>query len=227
MLSVVFKIFRLNILVLTFVLSNSLIYAQNPSNSQVAIELTNMNVFYVGMDNNIKIVVSDIESSKIEISIDNGSVSGQNGEYIVHPKISGTATITIKHDNKIIQKSTYRVKNGLYTYPVLFTENKTFTSKESKFISKKDLNNVLGLKVEAQNSDYDINFKIIEFSISAKINDQLIDLMSHNDKFTEEQKKVFAAITKGSKIIIENVKVKVPDGTFHIMPTMVITVIED
>lgn len=48
-----------------------------------AMELSKMNVLFIGIDNPLKIAVSGIDNSELDVSIDNGQITGKNGEYSI------------------------------------------------------------------------------------------------------------------------------------------------
>jgi hypothetical protein len=83
---------------------------QDKSGSVVAVELVKMNVLYVGVGNPVKISASGFKPSELIVTIDNGTVTGGNGDYIVNVKEEGNATITISCGDTEIRKNQYRVK---------------------------------------------------------------------------------------------------------------------
>ncbi|MFO7657751.1 MAG: GldM family protein, partial [Bacteroidales bacterium] len=83
---------------------------KNKTNTVTAVAPVKMNVLYIGVDNPVKIAASGYRSSKLEASIDNGTISGSNGEYIVRPEKPGKAMITVSIKGKTIQQSQFRVK---------------------------------------------------------------------------------------------------------------------
>lgn len=80
----------------------------------VAIALDKMNVLYIGVDNPVTIAVPNVASDKIFVNIDNGSITGSNGKYVVHVTKVGIASIqvgTIKNDRKeLLAEQVFRVK---------------------------------------------------------------------------------------------------------------------
>jgi hypothetical protein len=73
-----------------------------------AMELPKMNVLYIGIDNPLKIAVSGIDDSELDVSIDNGQITGKNGEYSIFVTKPGSSTVTVSHKGKILQQTDFR-----------------------------------------------------------------------------------------------------------------------
>ena len=60
------------------------------SNLLIAVELTAMNVVYVGVENPLLISCSGIKSSELKVMVTNGKIKGSDGRYMVSPARTGT-----------------------------------------------------------------------------------------------------------------------------------------
>ena len=58
----------------------------------------------------MSIAASGYAASDLDVSIDNGTITGSNGSYTVRPDHPGSATITLSSKGKDIQKTEFRVK---------------------------------------------------------------------------------------------------------------------
>ncbi len=80
----------------------------------VAIALDKMNVFYIGVDNPVTIAVPGVPADKLLVTIDHGTITGNNGRYIVRVAQTGETTITvaiIKNEKKVLLSSQlFRIK---------------------------------------------------------------------------------------------------------------------
>lgn len=205
----------------------SCVTGQSIKKPTTAIELVNMNVLYIGLDNPVKIATWVGEPSELEVSIDNGTISGSNGEYVIRPKEIGNAVITVKCKGNEIQKSNFRVKSGIEISAVLYSETTVFDCRRGGEISKKDLLKASGIKVVAENSDFDVKFEIIEFTLSALINDSINEAISHCNNFTDKQRAIIGKAKANSKVYIENICAKLKDGSTRYLGSMMFNISED
>ena len=87
--------------------------------------------------------------------------------------------------------------------------------KSGGVISKNVLLAQTGVQADMENSEYDLNFKIIEFKVSAMIDKVLSGIAVKGNTFSEEQKNFMKSVPRGDKIYIENIIVSDPDGTIR------------
>ncbi|MCF8370354.1 MAG: hypothetical protein K9H64_01950 [Bacteroidales bacterium] len=104
------KILSLVPIALFLFLAVSCMNGQKEQDVVAAFEIQDMNIFYMGINNPIKIAVSGYDNSDIEVDIDKGTVSGENGSYIVRVEEEGTVLLTVKSHGKEIQKKEFIVK---------------------------------------------------------------------------------------------------------------------
>jgi hypothetical protein len=77
------------LLVISSLAITTFIFGQvNPKDSAKTSE-----VLYIGLDNPIKIVVPGVKKDLMEVSIDQGTIIGESGNYIIRPVKSGNTTI--------------------------------------------------------------------------------------------------------------------------------------
>ena len=103
----------------------------------------NMSVVYVGIDNPIKINVPNVKPEDIVVSISDGSVSGNNGNYIVKVTNTGDVTLTLsKRDGTKIPAS-FRVKAKRLpepsdpNFPIEIRKNLNYDNSNSLLLNQK------------------------------------------------------------------------------------------
>ena len=202
-----------------FVLQSCAI-GQDTTTVVTAIAPTQMNVLYAGIENPVKVASSGIKAQELEVTVDNGIITGKNGAFIIIPEKAGTAVITVKHKGKEIEKSTFRVRLGINVIPVLQLDSSFYNYKKLGAISRNKFLNAYGINVIAENSDFDLNFQIIEFTLSNSTQKAI----SNSNTFTDEQKAIIAKAKINSEVYIENVYVKLTDGSTRYLPSMSFTI---
>ena len=184
---------------------------------------TKMNVLYLGVDNPLAIAVSSVSPEQIVVESDNGDITGNLGNYIMHPKRSGTAKIKVfkvKKGNKVLLKETYfRVK----TVPdpiAMIAGCKGGEIARDRLLDAKNVQAVL------QNFDFDLTFRVTEFTISTVINGSLKNVSSKSSEISEEQKDLISSLKVGSPVFIQHVKAAGPDGTIRPLNTISLKISE-
>jgi beta-lactamase regulating signal transducer with metallopeptidase domain len=213
------RIFALIPLATILFLGVACVNGQNKSNVVTAVEPVRMNVLYIGVDNPIKIAASGYNASDLSASIDNGTISGKNGEYVIQPKEQGSAIVTVSSNGKEIQKTTFRVK--VVPDPVA-----KVSGKKGGDIKKSELMKANEVLAVMENFDFDLSFDIVEFRVSAVINGKVYEYTSNSNILTNKQKDIIAKSSEGSKIYFEEIKCKGPDGFLRKMPTIAFKITE-
>ncbi len=199
-------------LALIFLLSGCHSPKEENADLKSVISVEKMNVLYVGIDNPIAVSVSGVPSSKISVKMDDGKITGSNGEYIVNIGSPGEAKIDVfaEMDNgekKPAGTFTFRVKR--VPDPVSYFANK----KGDDIISKTELEKADKVQARMDNFDFDLHFDVISFEIVASLNGLTKVLSSNSSSLTEEQKQLLSQVPSGAHIIIQNVKAKGSDGS--------------
>jgi hypothetical protein len=175
---------------------------------------TKLNVLYIGVANPVNISVSEYAANDITVSIDNGSITGQNGEYIVKPKQAGKAVITIAAKGKTIKETEFRVK---YLPPPVVAL-KPFAGKSDLIkggvISKDDLLKADGLQVTIENSEYELPMKIASFDVVVRAADKTVvkTASTSENKYSAEQVNLIKSLDKSQILTFENIVASGPGG---------------
>ena len=185
---------------------------------------TKMNVFYVGVENPVSISIAGIPGDKISPSITNGVIRKQrDGEFIVLPKRPGNSLITVTADIEGTRKNMgvaqFRVK-GLPD-PVV-----QVAGKKGGKIQRNVLAAQTGVFAVMENFDFDLEFKITEFTVSTTDRGgYTIDASTKGNVFTKQQLDLIKNLRKSQRINIEDVKAVGPDGSVRSLAPIVFEII--
>lgn len=179
--------------------------------SNVVISPTKMNVFYYGIDNPVDISVPGIPSNSIIPRIAGGaSINKARKGYIVKPtKKSGTVKVNvyanIDGNQKLMGNMEFRIK----TVP---GPKAKVMGKSSGSISKAMLSNAPGIYAELEDFVFDLKFQVTQFTVVAQSGIYTREFTVKGSKFSREQLEAIKAAKKSSRITIENIEARGPDG---------------
>ena len=132
----------------------------NAQNKIVAISIDSMNVLYKGLDNPITIAIEDVSSTKISVTINNGTITGINGKYIVKPANIGNAIIDVMVDGKKNGSKQFRVKS--VPDPISYIGGLS----GSFYASKDQLAQFDKLEARIPNFPLNLSFEVISFELT-------------------------------------------------------------
>ncbi len=201
------------------------IKGKESSNVLTAVELVKMNVLYIGVDNPVKIAAAGFESDELEVSIDNGTISGKDGEYLIRPSSPGRATLIVRSNGEEFQKTEFRVKEVPDPVAAIESENRKLSFSGGS-ISKEELLAAGGLQVQLRNFDYDLSFKVVSFVLSATVPNSLVvrEEISNSDRFSDTQVNLINSLIMNQKLMFEEIIAVGPDGTKRKLNSMVFTI---
>ncbi|MFP4023652.1 MAG: gliding motility protein GldM [Thiohalospira sp.] len=185
---------------------------------------TKMNVFYVGVDNPVSVSIAGVPGDKIAPSITNGRISKRaDGEYIVNPTRPGNSLVTVQAEIDGVMKNMgtaqFRVKS--LPDPVVMV-----AGKKGGKIEKNVLAAQAGVFAEMENFDFDLEFKIIEFTLSTTDRGgYFIGEKAEGSTFTPAQYNLINNLRRNSRVNIEDVKAVGPDGKVRNLPPIVFEII--
>lgn len=185
---------------------------------------TKMNVLYVGVDNPLSVSVPGVSPDKIKISPTNCTLKSEGkGLYTARVTTPGqTAVISVTADingkPQPMGKQEFRIKGVPDPVPAMGKKKGSFAISKSEFLAQS------GIQAELENFAFDLKFDVISFDISAKVGEFIVTKSASGNKFNEDMKQVFTKLSKGTKVYVENVKAKGPDGTVRTLGAMSITI---
>lgn len=175
---------------------------------------TKMNVFYRGLPNPVDISVPGVADDKLTVRISGSNRIKKTREgYIVTPGDGKTATITVSAQmpdgsKKTLPGAEFRVKRIPDPVPVVAGKKPS-----DRTIKKTDLVNVPSIGARMENFDFDVQVRVKSFAISVSRGGNLVEKSSPTNRITDDMRALFKTCNRGSVVYIEDIFVKMPDGT--------------
>jgi gliding motility-associated protein GldM len=179
--------------------------------SNVVISPTKMNVFYTGIDNPVDISVPGIPSTDIIPRITSGArITKVANGYEVRPsvrkgKVNVLVYATIEGAQKLMGSMEFRIR----TVPPPIAK---VMGQSSGSISRAMLSSAPYLYAELEDFLFDLKFEITEFTMVSQEGIYTNEMKTKGNKFSKEQKDAIKGSKKGSRITIENIEARGPDG---------------
>lgn len=127
----------------------------------VALEVVKMNVFYVGVDNPIRIAAGGIPPAELTAElIGDGKISGSNGNFIVQVRQPGEVKIRIMHKNELVAEQTYRVKRIPDPTPKMDGKYRSGPISVETMLQAKGILSVL------ENFDFDAVCEVVSYEVT-------------------------------------------------------------
>ncbi|WP_205514458.1 GldM family protein [Longitalea arenae] len=192
-----------------------------------AVALTKANVVYIGIENPVNISVSGYRPNDIEVAIDNGTISGDSGEYIIKPARPGKAQITVKAKGRVVQETAFKAKFLPAPVVALTPATGAATLIKGGHITKEALLTAGGIIATVENADIDIPIKVASFTLSLLTNGntESKSAAAQTSSFSAEQVKLIQSLQDGQRIIIDDIAATGPDGKARKVPaSMVFTI---
>lgn len=174
---------------------------------------TKMNVFYIGVDNPVQVSAAGVANSKLQVSIDQGTISGSGGQYTVRVTTQSTANnVNVSANGKNYGKFPFRVK--MIPNPQAECANLP-GGRVNAGVWKAQT----GVIAKLYNFDFDAKFEVLSFNMfyQPKLQDPGI-ASTTGPYFSAAQKAFIAKAKPGDIYYIEEIKVKGPDGNSRKIP---------
>jgi len=192
----------------------------------VAIEPEKMNVFYIGVENPIAVSAAGVSPTDLLVNATGGGVTktgGAGGKFVLKFTTPGECSISVSAKTKDGTKpqgppKKFRVKK--IPDPVAKVGGKTGNVE----MKKMELASIAGVGAELAGFDFDARFIVTSFELSAVVKGALKSEPCQGNNLSPAAKSILASAGVGSKIFIENVKAKGPDGTIRSIPGVTIKV---
>ena len=179
-----------------------------------AISPTKMNVFYIGVDNPVDISVAGAAPTAVTATISGGGGSIINkgqGHYIVKVASGNecTVNVSIKSDkgtSKSMGGTKFRVKkvpSPQASYAGVVGDGK---------VSKGELLAAGGVIPKLEDFVFDLPFPVVSWNMSVFVNGGYADYTAQGPGATAAMKEILGKAKSGQKVLIEEVRVKCPDG---------------
>ncbi len=191
-----------------------------------AVEAEKMNVFYIGVDNPIAVSAAGVSPTDLIVNATGGGVSktgGAGGKFVLKFTTPGECSISVSAKTKDGNKpqgppKKFRVKK--IPDPVAKVGGKT----GSVDMKKSELASIGGVGAELAGFEFDAKFIVISFELSAVVKGALKSEPCSGNNLSAGARTILSSAGVGSKIFVENVKAKGPDGTIRSIPGVTIKV---
>jgi len=180
----------------------------------IVVSPTKMNVFYIGVPNPVDISVSGVPSDRVKASMSGGggSIDKKGGdEYTVKVTQTGKCYIAVAAtfadgSTKSMGQKEFRIKR--VPDPVAMVGNqKEGVMKKNAFVAYGRVDAVM------ENFDFELEFRVSEFIVSMVVKGFTREERSTSNRFSQAQIEMIQASAPGTKVYIENIKAKGPDGS--------------
>lgn len=192
----------------------------------VAVSPDKMNVFYIGVDNPISVSAAGIAPGDLIVSASGGGASlkpSGPGKYIVRASSPGDCKISVSAKTKDGTKPqgppiVFRVKR--IPDPIAEVAGKTGTAD----IKKVEVSGAGAVIARLQGFDFQANFIVQSFEFTAIVKGVPKVYTGSGPSLTAEMKGALSQVGTGSKVFIDNVKAKGPDGSIRNIPGVTLKV---
>ena len=175
-----------------------------------------MNFFYQGVDNPIAISVPGVAPENLQIEMTNGSISKVEGDsYVVRVTSGNSAIISVSVKNEkgnvqLVNKYEFRVKP--IPDPKVYFAGLTVGDEK---IEKRKLTAAQGVIAKMENFDFDIMFTVTSFKLTMIVGGMPIEKVARGNRLTGDMKTMIKKAKPGSKIYLEDIRARGPDGTIR------------
>lgn len=176
-----------------------------------------LDILYTNVDNPVSIYNEEDEYAKIDVSIDNGTISKVDRiNYVVRPQRSGTALLTIRVLNPNGTLKEFKQKDfAVLAFDKPFA---AIAKNRGGDIRKQEL--LKSARLELWFSEnIKCNYKITSFTLSDR-NDLISGISSTSAKLTKPQLDWLEKQTSGTRLYFKNIQAKTTDNVLIEIPSI-------
>jgi gliding motility-associated protein GldM len=181
----------------------------------VSVSPTKMNVFYIGVDNPVDITAAGTPADQIGVSISGGGGSitrTGSGSYNVKVRsATNNCVVTVSANGRGLGSKTFRVKSVPNPTATIGARGTAYYN--GGRIPKSTLLALSGINATMENFDFDLKFTITKFTVTAAIGGFDESATSNSRSFTSQQKNIIRQARQNTRVIIEDIRARGPDGT--------------
>lgn len=195
--------------------------------ASAVISPTKMNVFYRGVKNPVSISVSGVPKENLQAEITKGRIRRGGEDWEVEPGPGPeneivTVRVSAKVDNamRFMGEMPFRVKD----VPDPIAE---VAGKYQGAIGISELTRAGGVKASLKNFDFDLEFTVTEFTVSAVLSGGFTEnVTAKSSEFSREQvDKILSKVKTGQRVTFDNIKAVGPDGKTRTLNSIVLKII--
>jgi gliding motility-associated protein GldM len=182
-----------------------------------------MNVFYMGVDNPVTLSAPGIALADLSASISTGTITptAEKGKYIVKVSSGNEATINVAakmgKDTKPMGAAKFRVKR--LPDPIAMVAG----LKEGA-VKKSALAAAPFVISKYENFDFDLKINVASFTVTVNIAGEFKSIPIQGNTFSPEQKTLIDKLKNNGRLIIEDIKCRLPDGSTRTLPSVTLKV---
>jgi len=184
-----------------------------------------MNVFYMGVENPVTLSAPGIALADLSASIAGTGASitpsSEKGKFMVKVTGGSEATINVSakmgKDTKPMGSSKFRVKR--LPDPVAMVAG----LKEGA-VKKSALAAAPFVISKYENFDFDLKINVASFAVTVNIAGEFKTIAATGNQFSQEQKTLIEKLKNNGRLIIEDIKCRLPDGSTRTLPSVTLKV---
>ncbi|MGZ3754465.1 MAG: type IX secretion system motor protein PorM/GldM [Mucilaginibacter sp.] len=195
-------------------------YTTAPQTYQVAkpsavVSPDKMLVLYIGLPNPVSVSAPGIAKEKLNVTMNNGSISGSDGHYTATVSTTGTATITVTGKvGEGANAKTVTLGSTEFRVKRIPDPKAQFAGKGGGTTSTANIKAQDALFAKLDGFEFDAKFNVTRFTLLiVKPRQDPAIYSASSGQLTPEMKKSLATITPGTTIVFENIIAVGPDGT--------------
>lgn len=188
---------------------------------------TKMNVLYIGVDNPVDISVPGYAPELVTPNISGGTISpdpAKKGSYIVRcPKESKEANISVS----VKQGATNKPMQGGYKFrvkPLPDPVAKVGGKESGGVITKSLLLASGGVAAVMKGFDFDLKVTVASYSVALNVGGEFKSASATGYNFSPEVNTLLGKVKNNGRVIFEDIKVRMPDGTTRTLPPVTLKV---
>jgi hypothetical protein len=201
--------------------------SQELINPEFIIVSTKMNKLYCGIKNEIEISAPGFSSDELIPSINNGLIEADTkskGKFIVTVSCGSKEAII---NLQVKKEGNIKSLRGAYTYRVLNLPDpiaKVGGRESGGVLTKNALLGAGNISAVMKNFEFDIKLQISSYTVTVNIGGQFKSISSTNPNFTSDVIELLTYVKNNGRVIFEDIKVRMPDGTVRLLLPVVIKV---
>jgi hypothetical protein len=82
----------------------------------------------------------------------------------------------------------------------------------------------MGIVADMENFEFDLQFKVTEFTVATIRGGYVVDAKSNSNLFTDEQKELLRGTVRGQRVYIQDIQAVGPDGRRRSLGSIILTV---
>jgi len=172
-----------------------------------------MNVFYMGVENPIRITAAGFTADKIAVTISQGTIAGSAGKYVVTQNKLGSAIVSVS-GTTISGKEKRTVKIGDFPFRVKMIPSPyaTIANLQGGAISADLLKIQKGISAVLDNFDFDYKYAVTKFTVyyRPRRGDPAPPVVVNGNMFNDQVRALLNQAKPGDSFFFEDITVQGP-----------------